>query len=206
MKKLVLILSLLASCSVWKFQGSIEAGKAKSLTCAACHGADGNSLIPINPKLAGQHAKYLEKQLKDLKLGGQTGGKQGRYDPAMSAMVVPLSDEDIADLSAYYSSLTTAESTTPDEVVDRGKVLYAAGDMQRGITACIACHGPRGNGTELSGFPKVSGQHPDYIKAQLVKFRSGDRNNDMNAMMRDIAKKLTDEDIDILSKYMGGLH
>ncbi|PKF77381.1 cytochrome c4 [Vibrio sp. vnigr-6D03] len=205
MKKLVLILSLLASCSVWA-QGSIEAGKAKSLTCAACHGADGNSLIPINPKLAGQHAKYLEKQLKDLKLGGQTGGKQGRYDPAMSAMAVPLSDEDIADLSAYYSSLTTAESTTPDEVVDRGKVLYAAGDMQRGVTACIACHGPRGNGTELSGFPKVSGQHPDYIKAQLVKFRSGDRNNDMNAMMRDIAKKLTDEDIDILSKYMGGLH
>ena len=205
MKKLVLILSLLASCSVWA-QGSIEAGKAKSLTCAACHGADGNSLIPINPKLAGQHAKYLEKQLKDLKLGGQTGGKQGRYDPAMSAMAVPLSDEDIADLSAYYSSLTTAESTTPDEVVDRCKVLYAAGDMQRGITACIACHGPRCNGTELSGFPKVSGQHPDYIKAQLVKFRSGDRNNDMNAMMRDIAKKLTDEDIDILSKYMGGLH
>lgn len=70
-----------------KFQGSIEAGKAKSLTCAACHGADGNSLIPINPKLAGQHAKYLEKQLKDLKLGGQTGGKQGRYDPAMSAIL-----------------------------------------------------------------------------------------------------------------------
>ena len=205
MKKLVLILSLLASCSVWA-QGSIEAGKAKSLTCAACHGADGNSLIPINPKLAGQHAKYLEKQLKDLKLGGQTGGKKGRYDPAMSAMAVPLSDEDIADLSAYYSSLTTAESTTPDEVVDRCKVLYAAGDMQRGITACIACHGPRGNGTERSVFPKVSGQHPDYIKAQLVKFRSGDRNNDMNAMMRDIAKKLTDEDIDILSKYMGGLH
>ena len=111
-----------------------------------------------------------------------------------------------ARLYAYYSSRTTAESTTPDEVVDRGRVLYAAGDMQRGVTACIACHGPRGNGTELSGFPKVSGQHPDYIKAQLVKFRSGDRNNDMNAMMRDIAKKLTDEDIDILSKYMGGLH
>ncbi len=205
MKKLVLILSLLASCSVWA-QGSIEAGKAKSLTCAGCHGADGNSLIPINPKLAGQHAKYLEKQLQELKLGGQTGGKQGRYDPAMSAMAVSLSDEDIADLAAYYSSLPPTEGTTPEEAVDRGKVLYAAGDLQRGITACIACHGPRGNGTELSGFPKISGQHPDYIKAQLVKFRSGERNNDMNAMMRDIAKKLTDEDIEILSQYMLGLH
>ncbi|BCL68184.1 cytochrome c4 [Vibrio nigripulchritudo MADA3029] len=205
MKKLVLILSLLASCSVWA-QGSIEAGKAKSVTCSACHGADGNSLIPINPNLAGQHAKYLEKQLKDLKLGGQTGGKQGRYDPAMSAMAVPLSDEDIADLSAYFSSLPIAESSTPEDVVDRGRVLYAAGDLERGITACIACHGPRGNGTELSGFPKISGQHADYIKGQLVKFRSGDRNNDMNAMMRDISKKLTDDDIEILSKYVGGLH
>ncbi|CCN70193.1 c-type cytochrome [Vibrio nigripulchritudo] len=205
MKKLVLILSLLASCSVWA-QGSIEAGKAKSVTCSACHGADGNSLIPINPNLAGQHAKYLEKQLKDLKLGGQTGGKQGRYDPAMSAMAVPLSDEDIADLSAYFSSLPIAESSTPEDVVDRGRVLYAVGDLERGITACIACHGPRGNGTELSGFPKISGQHADYIKGQLVKFRSGDRNNDMNAMMRDISKKLTDDDIEILSKYVGGLH
>ncbi len=205
MKKLALILSLLASCSVWA-QGNIEAGKAKSQTCVACHVADGNSAIAMYPKLAGQHAKYLEKQLKDLKLGMTSGGKQGRYDPVMSGMAMPLSDEDIADLSAYYASLPISESSTPEDVVEKGKVLYTAGDAERGLTACIACHGPRGNGTELSGFPKISGQHSDYIKAQLEKFRDGNRGNDMNAMMRDIAKKMTDEDIEVLSKYVGGLH
>ena len=119
---------------------------------------------------------------------------------------MPLSDEDIADLSAYYASLPISESSTPEDVVEKGKVLYTAGDAERGLTACIACHGPRGNGTELSGFPKISGQHSDYIKAQLEKFRDGNRGNDMNAMMRDIAKKMTDEDIEVLSKYVGGLH
>ncbi|MGR2847385.1 c-type cytochrome [Vibrio vulnificus] len=205
MKKLALILSLIASCSVWA-QGNIEAGKAKSQTCVACHGADGNSAITTYPKLAGQHAKYLEKQLKDLKLGMESAGKQGRYDPVMSGMAMPLSEQDMADLAAYYASLPISHNTTPENVLEQGKVLYTAGDANRGIAACIACHGPRGNGTELSGFPKISGQHADYIKAQLVKFRDASRGNDMNAMMRDIAKKLTDEDIEILSKYVGGLH
>ncbi|EGU32341.1 c-type cytochrome [Vibrio scophthalmi] len=205
MKKLALIVSLLASCSVWA-QGSIEAGKEKSQTCVACHGADGNSLLGMYPSLAGQHEKYLEKQLKDLKLGMTSGGKQGRFDPVMSGMALPLNEQDMADLAAYYASLPLAHSTTPENVVAQGKILYTAGDAERGLTACIACHGPRGNGTELSGFPKISGQQPDYIKAQLMKFRDGTRENDMNAMMRDIAQKLTDEDIDTLSNYMGGLH
>ncbi|EMQ2875470.1 cytochrome c [Vibrio navarrensis] len=205
MKKLALILSLLASCSVWA-QGNIEAGKAKSQTCVACHGADGNSLLTMYPKLAGQHAKYIEKQLKDLKLGMESAGKQGRYDPVMSAMAMPLTEQDMADLAAYYSSLPISPNTTPENVVDAGKVLYTAGDASRGLTACVACHGPRGNGTELSGFPKISGQHADYIKAQLQKFRESSRGNDMNAMMRDIAKKLTDDDINTLSQYVGGLH
>lgn len=205
MKKLALILSLLASCSVWA-QGSIEAGKAKSQTCVACHSADGNSLLTIYPKIAGQHEKYIEKQLHDLKLGMTSGGKQGRYDPVMSAMAMPLSGEDIADLAAYFASQTISANSTPEDVAVKGKALYSAGDAERGLTACIACHGPRGNGTELSGFPKISGQHADYIKAQLQKFRDDARNNDMNAMMRDVAKKLSDTDIEILSKYVGGLH
>lgn len=205
MKKLVLIVSLVASCSVWA-QGDIEAGKAKSQICVACHAADGNSQLTIYPKIAGQHAKYIEKQLKEFKLGMTSNGKQGRYDPVMSGMALPLSEEDMSDLAAYYASMPISENSTPENVVKEGKALYSAGDSQRGITACIACHGPRGNGTELSGFPKVSAQHADYIKLQLEKFRAGERNNDMNAMMRDIAKKLTDEDIEILSKYMGGLH
>ncbi|MFA0413222.1 cytochrome c [Vibrio renipiscarius] len=205
MKKLALIVSLFVSCSV-SAQGSIEAGKAKSQTCVACHGSDGNSLLGMYPSLAGQHAKYLEKQLKDLKLGMTSAGKQGRYDPVMSGMALPLSEQDMADLAAYYASLPLAHNTTPESAIEQGKVLYTAGDAERGLTACIACHGPRGNGTELSGFPKISGQQPDYIKSQLMKFRDGTRENDMNEMMRDIAQKLTDKDIDTLSNYMGGLH
>lgn len=205
MKKLALILTLLASCSTWA-QGDIEAGKQKSATCAACHGQEGNSTLTQYPNIAGQHAGYLEKQLKEFKLGMETQGKQGRLEPVMSGMAMPLTEQDIMDLSAYFASLPMADNTTLEEVVPEGKALYLAGDMERGITACVACHGPRGNGTSLSGFPKISGQHADYVKAQLEKFRSADRANDMNAMMRDIAKKLTDEDIDTLSKYVGGLH
>jgi cytochrome c553 len=205
MKKLALILTLFVSCSSWAL-GSIEAGKAKSAVCTACHGADGNSLITTYPKLAGQHPKYLEKQLHDLKLGAASGGKQGRYDPVMSAMAMPLSDEDMADLAVYFSSLPISDNSTPEAVVDKGKALYAGGAADRGLTACIACHGARGNGTESSGFPKISGQHADYVKLQLQKFREGTRANDMNSMMGDISKKLTDDDIEILSKYVGGLH
>ncbi|NLS13682.1 cytochrome c4 [Vibrio sp. SM6] len=206
MKKLALILSLLASCSVWA-QGNIEAGKVKSQTCVACHGADGSSsILPTYPKLAGQHAGYLQKQLQDFKLAMATSGKQGRNDPVMGGMAMPLTEQDIADLAAYYASLPISENTTPDNAVEIGEVLYNAGDSERGITACIACHGPRGNGTSLSGFPKISGQNAEYIEAQLVKFRDGSRGNDMNAMMRDVAKKLSDDDIAILSAYVGGLH
>ncbi len=205
MKKLALILGLFASFSVWA-QGNIEAGKAKSITCAACHTATGNSLITQYPKIAGQHATYLEKQLKDLKVGASTGGKKGRYDPVMSAMAMPLSEQDIKDLSAFYASLPISENSTPEDVVEQGKVLYAAGDAERGLTACIACHGPRGNGTELSGFPKISGQNADYIKIQLDKFKRSERTNDLNAMMQDVAALLTEKEIDVLSKYVGGLH
>ena len=124
----------------------------------------------------------------------------------MGGMAMPLSDQDAADLAAYFSTLPISDNTTSEESVELGQKLYRAGDTERGITACIACHGPRGNGTELSGFPKISGQHADYIKIQLEKFRSGDRANDMNAMMRNISAKLTDAEISALSQYVGGLH
>ncbi|OBT10163.1 cytochrome C [Vibrio sp. UCD-FRSSP16_10] len=205
MKKLVLIATLFASCSVLA-AGSIEAGKTKSTTCVACHGTDGNSLVAIYPKLAGQHEGYMIKQLKDFKLGATSGGKQGRYDPAMSAMAIPLSEQDMADLAAYYASIPTSENTTPENVIEQGQELYLAGNAERGVTACVACHGPRGNGTSLSGFPKISGQHADYIKSQLQKFASMDRDNDLNGMMHDVAKKLTEEEMDVLAKYVGGLH
>lgn len=187
-------------------EGNIEAGKAKSVTCAACHGPDGNSPTDMYPKIAGQHAGYIYKQLKEFKLGASTGGKEGRNNAVMAGMVAALSEQDMRDLAAYYASQTMKAGSTPEDVVEAGQKLFRAGDMQRGIAACIACHGPRGDGYSLANFPKISFQHAAYIKTQLESFRNGSRANDMNGMMRDVAKKLTDEDIEILSKYLGGLH
>ncbi len=187
-------------------EGNIEAGKAKSVTCAACHGPDGNSPTDMYPKIAGQHAGYIFKQLKEFKLGASTGGKEGRNNAVMAGMVAALSEQDMRDLAAYYASQTMKAGSTPEDVVEAGQKLFRGGDMQRGIAACIACHGPRGVGHSLANFPKISFQHAAYIKTQLESFRNGSRANDMNGMMRDVAKKLTDEDIEILSKYLGGLH
>ncbi|MCO7190766.1 MULTISPECIES: c-type cytochrome [unclassified Pseudoalteromonas] len=210
MKKIALTLTMLlgslSASNVAAFDGDAQAGKAKAATCAACHGPDGNAPVTMYPKIAGQHADYIYKQLQEFKLGMTSGGKEGRMDPVMSGMAMPLSDQDMKDLSAYFASLPMSSGTTPEDVVEVGQKLYKAGDAERGIPSCAACHGPRGNGTSLSKFPKISFQHPEYIKAQLEKFRSGDRNNDPNGMMSDIAKKLTDKDIEVLSKYLGGLH
>ena len=207
MKKLLPILLLTVGLAPSALaQGNAEKGKMKSQTCTACHATDGNSVVASYPKIAGQHAKYLEKQLKEFRLASQTAGKEGRNNAVMNGMAANLSDEDIADLSAYYAGQTAKDGSSPEDVVEVGAKLYRGGDLERGITACIACHGPRGNGTSLSGFPDISGQHAEYTKMQLEAFRSGKRNNDLNGMMRDIAKRLTDEDIEVLSKYMAGLH
>ena len=186
--------------------GDIDAGKTKSLACGACHGADGNSMIDMNPKLAGQHTAYLVKQLREFKLASQTGGEEGRNNAVMNGMAAALSEQDMLDIAAYYSSQTAKPGETPEDVIDSGGNLYRGGDLDRGITACIACHGPRGNGTSLSGFPDISGQHPAYLKAQLIAFRAGQRTNSQNGMMGDIAKRLSDGDIEILSQYLSGLH
>lgn len=210
MKKLALSLTMLlgavAANHAVAFDGDVEAGKAKAATCVACHGAEGNKPLPNHPKLAGQHAEYLFKQLKEFKLGMTSGGKEGRVDPVMGGMAMPLSEQDMKDIAAYFASVAMEAGETPEDVVELGQKLYKAGDAERGIPACAACHGPRGNGTSLAGFPKISFQNPDYVKVQLEKFRDGARANDHNGMMRDLAKKLTDKDIEILSKYIAGLH
>ncbi|MCG9779672.1 c-type cytochrome [Photobacterium damselae] len=205
MNKLIVILGLLASLPIWA-QGDVAAGKAKSVTCAACHGADGNGILPQYPKLSGQHAPYLEKQLHDFKLAMSSGGEQGRVDAVMGGMVMPLSEQDMADLAAYYASLPISDNTSAKASIPIGQQLYRFGDSERGIPACSACHGPRGDGTSLSGFPKISGQNAEYIQLQLEKFRDGQRANDMNAMMRSVASKLNDQEITALSQYVGGLH
>ena len=203
---LTILLGALSASNATAFDGDVNAGKEKSATCAACHGPDGNAPVNIYPKIAGQHADYIYKQLVEFKSGMTSGGKEGRMDPVMSAMAMPLSDQNMKDIAVYFSSLNMSEGSTPKDVVEVGAMLYKAGDAERGIPSCASCHGPRGNGSSLAKFPKISFQHPGYIKSQLEKFRDGSRNNDLNGMMQDIAKKLTDKDIEVLSQYLGGLH
>lgn len=208
MKKLALSLSLVLGLvgHANALDGNAEAGQAKSATCTACHGADGNSPMDIYPKIAGQHAEYIYEQLKAFKLGMTSGGKEGRNDPVMGGMVAALSDQDMKDLAAFYASKKMSAGKTPEDVVEAGRKLYSFGDGERGIPACTACHGPRGTGMALAGFPQISSQHPAYIKSSLEKFRDGKRNNDKNGMMGDIARKMTDADIEVISKYLNGLH
>lgn len=205
MSKFTLVLALFASFSVWA-QGNAEAGKTKTATCVACHGESGNSAVGLYPNLAGQQQKYLFKQLKAFKLGAQTQGEKGRYNINMAAMVIGLSEQDMADLAAYYASLPVKLGVTPETAIDTGQQLYRYGDKARNITACIACHGPRGNGTPSSGFPKISGQQTDYLIKQLSDFRLGERKTDPNGMMRLVAAMLSDDEITKVSEYVGGLH
>lgn len=180
------------------FIGDVAAGKAKSVTCAACHGADGNALVSIYPNLAGQHEQYIAKQLAEFKQGAE-----GRADPVMAGMVAGLSSEDMQDLAAYFASQKAKPTTAKANPI--GKKLYQGGDTERGITACIACHGVSGNGMALAGFPKISNQSTDYLASQLKKFRDGTRHNDANSMMGNIAAKLTDKDIAAVVEYMSSL-
>lgn len=208
MKKILFPLTLAFGLigTAYAFDGDAEAGKAKAATCAACHGPDGNSPVEMYPKIAGQHPTYLYKQLIDFKLATETQNKKGRVNAIMNPIAAALSDQDMKDLAAYYSEQKMKSGTTPEEVIARGEQLYRGGDAERGIAACIACHGPRGVGNSLARFPQISFQNAAYLKTSLQEFRSGKRNNDMNGMMQDIARKLTDEDIEILAQYLGGLH
>ncbi len=207
MKKLLVAALMLGGLSgTATADGDAKAGQTKSAVCGACHGVDGNSPVAMYPRLAGQHASYMIKELADLKLGLTSGGKEGRYDPVMSAMAASLSPQDMADISAYFESQKPVQGKTPKADVTQGRQLYMGGDLARGITACTACHGPDGNGLGLAKYPDISGQYPEYIKAQLEKFRAGQRQNDPNHVMRDVAAKLTDNDIQLLANYLAGLH
>lgn len=186
--------------------GDAEAGQEKSVTCAACHGPDGNSPTGDFPNIAGQGKKYLVKQLLDYQLGAQTNGEQGRHDMVMAGQVANLSEQDIYDLSAFYSQQEFAIGGANEETIAEAQRLYLGGDTDRGITACAACHGPGGAGMNLAAFPLLSGQHAEYTAQQLEMFRSGERSNDPNGMMRDIAALLSDRDIEILADYINGLH
>jgi len=201
------ILSLLLSFGMLNLavaaQGNAESGKAKSAMCAACHGADGNSLVPMYPKLAGQSANYIAKQLADFKKGASSAGKEGRNNPIMGGMVMALSEQDMADLGAYFASQT--RTATTDVSNDVAHNLYLGGDTERNITACVACHGQKGQGMPAAGFPSLASQNAEYIKIQLTTFRSGQRANDNNAMMRNVAAELTDDEIMKLAQHIAAM-
>ena len=180
-------------------QGDAAAGQAKSALCATCHGADGNSQLAMNPKLAGQGARYLVKQLQDFKSGA-------RNNATMAAMVISLSDQDMEDIAAWYASQQTTLQGADPESVELAQRLYRAGNSEIAVAACSACHSPTGKGNAPAGFPSLSGQHPEYTLQQLKGFRSGARQNDGSAMMRTIVERLTDKELEALASYVSGLN
>lgn len=200
---MTVLLGLSAVATANAAEGNAEAGKSKTAMCAACHGADGNSLVPMYPKLAGQSASYLVKQLTEFKLGMTSAGKAGRVDPVMGGMAMALSDQDMADVAAFYASQKITAGSGSDNAI--GKKLYLGGNAEMEVTACVACHGINGKGMPSAGFPALASQNAEYLKIQLEKFRDGSRNNDLNAMMQGVAANLTDEEITALSQYMSSL-
>ena len=189
----------LASTAATMAAGNASAGKGKAATCAACHGMDGNSPTNMFPKLAGQGEAYLVKQITEFKTGV-------RKNAMMAPMVAGLTDQDIADLSAYFASNKTTAGAVSEELVDAGQALYRGGNKESGVPACMACHGPTGTGVPAAGWPALSGQYPAYIEAQLKAFADGSRDNDSNSMMRDIAAKMTADEIKAVSSFVAGLH
>jgi cytochrome c553 len=175
------------------------AGQSKTVVCGACHGPDGNSLVPIFPNLAGQGERYLLKQLREIKDGK-------RVVPEMTGLLVPLSDQDLADIAAYYAGQKVSAVAADPDLAARGEALFRGGKLGQGMPACIGCHSPRGAGIPSAGFPQLSGQHAAYIKKQLTAFREGERTNDGETLvMRTIASKLSNRDIEALAAFIQGL-
>jgi len=172
-------------------------------TCAACHGADGNSPTPANPKLASQVPEYLQKQLANFKPAA--GKRAERENPIMGGMAAALSVEDMRDVAAYYA----AQRAKPGVVKNQdgfalGRKIWRGGDMTKGLPACAACHGASGAGLPAQ-YPRLAGQHAEYTEAQLKSFRSGERSNDANRMMQAIAARMSDPEIRAVADYIAGL-
>jgi cytochrome c553 len=187
---------------------TVPADPAKGQTiagqvCAACHGPDGNSAQAVNPSLAGQHAEYTAKQLANFK--PQDGKPAERPSAIMAGMAAPLSADDMRNLGAWFASQKPQPRAARDaKLVKLGQAIYRGGIAAKGVAACTACHGPQGAGIPAQ-FPRLAGQYAEYTAAQLKAFRSGDRGNDPNRMMRAIAERLSDQEIDALADYIAGL-
>lgn len=203
--------------------GDATAGAAKAAVCGACHGADGNSLAPTFPKLAGLGERYLLKQMQDiqawdLEKDAAKKAKTGRTVPEMTGILASLSAQDLADIAAHFATQTTQLSGSKKmevqvnsgilvDALELGARVYRAGNPTTGVPACTGCHSPNGKGNAPAGFPRLSGQHPEYIEKQLRAFRAGDRTNDGDQMiMRSVADKLNDAEIKALANYIAGLN
>ena len=180
-------------------EGNAAAGQAKSALCGSCHGVDGNSLMAMNPKLAGQSARYMVKQLQEFKSGA-------RESAIMASMVLSLSDQDMEDIAAWYSSQQPTIQGANPESIELAERLYRGGNSEIAVAACSACHSPTGKGNAPAGFPLLSGQHAEYTLQQLKNFRSGARQNDGSAMMRTVVERLTDKELEALASYVSGLN
>ena len=178
--------------------GSVETGATKAIVCQACHGANGNSTNPEWPSLAGIGADYIAEQLKNFKEGK-------RNNPVMMPNALALSADDMADLGAYFDSLTNTGLEADPSYWQAGEKLYRGGDQARAIPACMACHGPTGRGNEPAKFPALRGQQSVYVVKQLNDYASGTRSTGPNGIMQTIAKRLSPEDMRNLASYLQGL-
>ena len=185
-------------------KGDAAAGEAKAVTCGACHGVDGNSAVPNFPKLAGLGEKYLLKQMKDIRDGR-------RPVAAMAGQVDNMTDQDLADIAAFYDAKERTSEMADEDLVALGRKVYMSGIMERKVAACSGCHSPSGKGNGPAGFPGLAGQHADYIAAQLKMFRTGyespeGRTNDSDSkIMRTTAFELSDLEIKAVASYASGL-
>ena len=221
MKKKLLALSLAlaftSTSGILHAEGNISSGKEKAVACVSCHGDNGNSLVSSFPKLAQQHSSYLIKQLQAFKNGT-------RKNPMMSSIAMGLSDEDMVDIAAYYAEQEVSANQLPvldddddekpatanDEkkvdgnaklqaIIAQGSDLYRNGDLPREVSACIACHGPFGEGNKPAGYPLLKSQHADYLIKTLTDFKTDARSNNPENIMHMTAKKMTDEEIKAVS-------
>lgn len=196
MKKLALVFILCSPFIIFAQESPTD----KAIVCMACHDSNGVGTRPEWPNLGGQNVKYLVKQLQEMKEG------KHRNSPFMSAVLAQLKAEDLDDLAAHYAKMPVVEGSTPKKYVARGEALYRGGDFSKHITACIACHGPKGTGNAQAGFPSLSGQHAAYTIMQLEWFKEGKRTNDLNHIMQDISKRMSKEDMDAVAHYIEGLY
>lgn len=203
MKKIIVtsLVLMFASTGFVHAAGDAETGKTKAAACGGCHGVDGNSAVPTFPKLAGQGEKYTAKQLQDFKTN------TNRKNELMLGMAAALSEEDMADIGAFYATQKLAGPAPADEdKLVLGQQIYKGGDLSKGRPACQACHGPRGAGIAGSGYPQVGGQYVDYTLAQLKAFRDGTRMNDDKMLMRSIVKDMSDAEMEAVANYIASLH